>query len=61
MEVSSQIHAPAALSPGETEPQVLIQKEVGRLVEEKHLFSLLGFEPRVVQPAVQSLFLLRRL
>jgi len=42
MVMRGQVHAPAALSPGDTTPQVRIQKEVGRLVEQKPLFFSAG-------------------
>jgi hypothetical protein len=56
MEMSGQLRATAALPPGK-EPQYPLnerlvepQSQSGRPGEEKHLFVLLGFEPRTVQP-----------
>lgn len=56
MLVSYQFHAPAALTPG-IEPLVLVEwgtavgPRVGvGVLEERNVFSVLGFEPRVIQP-----------
>lgn len=59
-EVSGQLHAPSAVSPGKN-PQP-IEQEAGwspeplqMCWEEKHLFPLPGFETCIVQPVAQSL------
>jgi hypothetical protein len=56
MEVSGQPDAPSALSP-RIDPAVSIEQEVrglqsrsGRFGKEKTPLSLLGFEPRIIQP-----------
>jgi hypothetical protein len=55
MEVSGQIHAPAALPP-EKEPQYPLHKRLGgpqsrseHSGEERHLLLVTGFEPRVLE------------
>jgi hypothetical protein len=56
MEVSGQLHAPAALPPGE-EPLIPRrlggpQSRSGRCGEEKNSHPLQGLEPPIVQPVV---------
>jgi hypothetical protein len=43
LEVSGQLHAPAALPPGK-EPPVPIGKEAGWHVEKRKFFTILGLE-----------------